>query len=122
MHGVSRATLYAVVDTIVHTLHAMFTLDFNVTNPHRVKELEAGFAARTPGDGSILRGVVGALDGIAVKIGKPRRGVDGVNNAANYYNSTAALKEQGLTRPGTQSFTTLPNVNNDEGIIRVAHV
>ena len=69
-HGVAPTTLYSLIDSFVEDFLALpqYQLRFPFTDEAALKEIEAGFAARSCG---VVRGCVGAIDGIVIGIAKP---------------------------------------------------
>ena len=68
LHGVSQATFYRCVWRTCEALDSVLSSDFDVTENAAMEELEGGFSRLTRG---VMRGFVGALDGLAIKIDKP---------------------------------------------------
>ena len=81
--------MYAYFERVVLALdHVLPRLDFNVNSPSRLQELEDGFArlsCRNHAGEPIYRGVVGAIDGIAINIDRSSLGKDGVKNPQAYF-------------------------------------
>ena len=89
LHGLGRSSVYAYFERVVLALdHVLPRLDFNVNSPSRLQELEDGFArlsCRNHAGEPIYRGVVGAIDGIAINIDRSSLGKDGVKNPQAYF-------------------------------------
>jgi hypothetical protein len=68
LHGVAYSTFYTCLWRTLEALDKAFKLSFDVTDNTEMANLEEGFAQLT---GHVLRGIVGALDGLAIKIQKP---------------------------------------------------
>ena len=60
-----------------------YPLEFNLADPAMLQEMEQSFADRSKSKG-VMRGCVGALDGIAIRINCPSRRDD--IKAASYFN------------------------------------
>lgn len=78
-HGISEVTFYRVVwetvDAIAAVLHIRYGGD------DEMKRVSDAFAKKTDG---IMDGCIGAVDGLAIKIRRPR--VSAINNQASYFN------------------------------------
>jgi hypothetical protein len=81
IHGVSVNSVYTSFWESIVTINQVLELSFDITDNHRMDELEAGFANKS---GHVLRGFVGAIDGIAIKIRKPTAAES--KNPMSYYN------------------------------------
>lgn len=71
LHGVARSTVYKHVYRTAKTLEAKlpeFTLDEDINDPARCRELSRVFEAKTDGH---IKGAIAALDGIIFKVEKP---------------------------------------------------
>lgn len=89
IHKVAKATVYSVFNKVVSVLHQVLPpLKFPLGDSASLAELERGFTVKGPGgvDSGIMDGIVGAMDGIAIKIIRPRLRIDGVDNPQSYYN------------------------------------
>ena len=83
VHGVSHTLLYNLVDQFLDdfALIEAYKLDYPLHDPAQMEEIEEGFAALS---GGVVRGCVGALDGMVVRIIKPsKKDTDNVQDFRN---------------------------------------
>lgn len=80
IHGVSVESVYRCLDRVIDAINKILTMP---PIEERLQELEVGFAAKSTGQ--VIRGCVGAIDGLHVKISQPSLPRDGVQNGARYY-------------------------------------
>jgi hypothetical protein len=78
VHGVSESTVYTAFWESILVVNQVLTLSFDISNNEDMAALEQGFAEKT---GHVLRGFIGAIDGIAIKIRKPMKGETIKSNA-----------------------------------------
>ena len=75
--------------TILRALNtALPQFSFDLSDSARVEELKRGWAAKSPiysGARTVMHNIVGAIDGIAVKIRKPRVRSDKVSNPDSFF-------------------------------------
>jgi hypothetical protein len=81
LHGVGESTFYRCLHRSLKALDQVLRLSYDVSNTSEMESIEKGFATLTDG---VLRGTVGALDGLAVKIRKPAR--NEVPDPMSYWN------------------------------------
>jgi hypothetical protein len=81
LHGVAYSSFYRCLWRTLIAIDAALPLSFNITSDTEMTASEQGFASLTNG---VLRGIVGALDGLAVKIRKPT--INDVPNPMDYWN------------------------------------
>ena len=72
IHGLSHTLLYKLVDQFLDdfALIDVYKLDYPLHDLAQLKDIEEGFAALS---GGVVRGCVGALDGMVVRIIKPSK-------------------------------------------------
>lgn len=81
LHGVGYSTFYRCLWRTCYALDKCLPMSFNVADEDEMAQLEDGFARLTR---HVLRGIVGAIDGLAVKIIKPH--ICEVPDPMAYYN------------------------------------
>ncbi len=88
IHCVGKTTIYKCFKRTIEALDLVLDkLSFPVTDVAKLEALASGFDRKGPDQGMarVLTGIVGALDGIAIKIMKPKIR-DGIFNPLNYFN------------------------------------
>lgn len=80
LHGVAKVTIYKIFHEVVNAINQTIAFP-NVSGS--LQEVEAGF--RSLSSGQVIRGCVGAIDGIHIKIQRPSRERDNVQNAKKYH-------------------------------------
>ena len=80
-HSVHSSTFYQCVEEVMRAIDKEFSITFPQNDESSLKEIAAGFSR---GGESPLKGCVGAVDGVAVKIKEPSRG--SVPNPSAYFN------------------------------------
>jgi hypothetical protein len=95
-YKVSKPTIYKSFHVVLKALDLVLPkLKFAINDESFLRDIEAGFSAKGPvgasdmfvdGERRPFGGIVGAIDGIAVRIIKPRAYLDGILNPVNYYN------------------------------------
>mmetsp|Transcript_14354 Transcript_14354/g.21806 ORF Transcript_14354/g.21806 Transcript_14354/m.21806 type:complete len:463 (+) Transcript_14354:336-1724(+) len=68
-YGVSDCTFYLHVWRVVDAINEAFKMEYDITNMDQMKNIEAGFRARSRNQA--IKGCVGAIDGLLIKIRRP---------------------------------------------------
>eukprot|EP00658_Telonema_sp_P-2_P031779 TRINITY_DN2370_c0_g1_i7.p1 TRINITY_DN2370_c0_g1~~TRINITY_DN2370_c0_g1_i7.p1 ORF type:complete len:322 (+),score=56.82 TRINITY_DN2370_c0_g1_i7:161-1126(+) len=82
LHGIGESTLYDIMMRVYEAMRKHYPLRFDLDNDKELARMEREFADASASKG-VLRGVVGALDGIAIRIPCPTR-KDSAKSAAFY--------------------------------------
>ena len=69
MHGIHQSTFYVLIWRVIDAINIVEKFEFPYHDVEKLTAIERGFYAR---NGGTLKGCVGAIDGIAVTICKPR--------------------------------------------------
>eukprot|EP00658_Telonema_sp_P-2_P045306 TRINITY_DN3323_c0_g2_i1.p1 TRINITY_DN3323_c0_g2~~TRINITY_DN3323_c0_g2_i1.p1 ORF type:complete len:247 (+),score=51.01 TRINITY_DN3323_c0_g2_i1:238-978(+) len=72
IHGIAESTLYDMLMKVWRAMRKHYPLQFDLEDDEMLEELERGFAGLSRTQGAV-RGVVGALDGLAIRINCPTR-------------------------------------------------
>ena len=83
MYGVSRREVYRSIWMTIDAINDILKVGIDYTDIDSLKRMEEGFAAKSTRQ--LVRGCIGAIDEIQVKIRCPSKKLDGVSNPREYF-------------------------------------